>query len=266
MSDSGPTPWANPGGGSGEDAPPPPPPPEAFGGWSPIERPGATSSGPWQPPPRPSRSVGPIVIGVLGVLLLLVGLGAVGLLTVRSESGSETGGPTEFATEAPTPDSERDSQLAAILTTIDAAERRMIAFQEAAFLALETDPEGFGDDVSAEAGDAAGDLSELHEDLVLHARDGGDELQGLRVIRDTYRVHLEAWIAYTEAVADDPVLVRPDNPDAEPYWDDIATTADEFVRGVETGMPPDAPSELRDRAEFILDRGFRGGDDPGELV
>jgi hypothetical protein len=198
------------------------------------------------------------------VVLLLVGLGAVGLIAVRDGEPSMV--ETDSATEVAGPDSERDQELAAVLTTIDGAERRMISFQDRALAVLRDDPEGFGDEVSAEAGDAAQDLIELREDLVLHARDGGDELEGIRAIRDTYRVHLEAWIAYTEAVREDPVLLRPDNPEAEPYWADISSTANEFVRAVRTGMPDDAPTELRDRAEFILDRGFGTGEDPGELV
>jgi hypothetical protein len=197
-------------------------------------------------------------------VLLLLGLGAA-LVAVRS--GSEPGViSSEVATEPPRADTERDRELAAVLATIDGAEVRMIAFQDRAFSALNSDPEGFGDEVSGEAADAAQDLIELREDLVLHARDGGDELEGIQVIRDTYRVHLEAWIAYAEAVRDDPVLVRPENDQAAPYWDDIGSTAEEFVQAVETALPDDAPDELKERAEFILDRGFRGGEDPGELV
>jgi len=197
-------------------------------------------------------------------VLLLLGVGAA-LVGVRSpgESGVI---PSDMATEAPRGGSERDRELAAVLATIDGAELRMIAFQDRAFLALRSDPEGFGDDVSGEAADAAQDLIELREDLILHARDSGGELEGIQVIRDTYRVHLEAWIAYAEAVRDDPVLIRPDNDQAAPYWDDIGSTAEEFVQAVETALPGDAPDELKERAEFILDRGFRGGEDPGELV
>ena len=207
-----------------------------------------------------------MVIAVVGVLLLLVGLGAVALVAVRGTAGVSDSASDPVMTEAPRPASERDQELAGVLTTIDGAERRMISFQDRAMSALGADPEGFGDEVSAEAADAAEDLVELREDLVLHARDGDGDLDGIRAIRDTYRVHLEAWIAYTEAVRDDPVLLRPDNPDAEPYWDDIGSTAEDFVRAVRNGMPGDAPEELRERAEFILDRGFSSGEDPGELV
>lgn len=263
MEQSGSGEWASPG--DDREPPPPPPPPEAMPQWAPIERAGGpTAGGGWQPPPPPrgGRSAR-WVLGLVGLILILAAA-AVFAVQLRSDDRQDV---TDTASEsADVPASERDRALAAVLSTIDAAERRMIAFQDRSFLALEADPEAFGPVVSEEADDAASDLQDLREDLVLHARDGGDDFAGIRQIRDTYRSHLDAWIDYAEAVRGDPVLIRPDNPDSEPYWEDISTTADDFVTAMEDDLPEDAPQELVDRAEFILERGFGGGDGTGDLV
>lgn len=265
-----------------DEPPPPPPPPSATGGWAPPPHPGAERSygpGGWQPPPRPRRRTGLVVGVVIGVVALVVLLGAGAVLLVRSVDGQVAfGGDVEVervpgedpgvAEDVPADDLE--AQAGAILRTINESEERMIAFQQAVFDGVGED--GTVGDAAAEiaeaAQDAGDDLTGLRSDLRALAGGEADGFDGLRDIRDTYASHMDAWIDYLDAVAGSPALAAPDSADAEPLWRDIETTGDDFVGAVETGLPDRLPPDLEQLARFIVERGFGGFDDgpPGEVV
>lgn len=272
------------------DPPPPPPPPmpgstpESAWPPPPAGQP-AYGAGGWAPPP-PRRRTGLVIGIVVGVLLLLlVAVVLVGILffsTSTSTSTSESApapdqvlppdleGPDgrEEAPQVPADDVQAQSE--AVLETINASEERMLAFQEVVFDATGEDG-NVGDaaaDIAGEAQDAGDDLTQLRSDLRALAGGEADEFEGLRDIRDTYADHMDAWIAYLDAVAGSPALASPDAEDAAPLWREIEVTGRDFVSAVETGLPEDLPRDLQDLAEFIVERGFGGFDDgpTGDVV
>lgn len=268
---------------SRQDPPPPPPPPAATGGWAPPPPPGATQGygpGGWQPPPSPRRRTALIVGIVVGVLVLVVALGAAAVLLARVVSEPVADAPTPSAPGARSDDDRPDAQevpaddlvaqTEAVLRTIDASEQRMLAFQEAVFGGVEED--GSVGDAAAEiaqaAQEAGDDLTGLRSELQSLAGGDGDGFDGLRDVRDTYAAHMEAWIEYVDAVAGSPAMARPQSPEAEPFWRDIELTGNDFVEAVEAGLPDDLPEELDQLARTIVERGFGGSDSgpSGEVV
>jgi hypothetical protein len=195
------------------------------------------------------------VIAVVALLVLVVGVAGALLALRRGDSGGS---------------GDVNDELATLLDTIDRSELRMIAFQTNAFDALGQDPTSLGDSadaISQEARSGADDLTGIRQELQTVATGGSSDLDGLQEIRDTYAAHMQAWIDYLDAVAGSPALVLPDSADARPYWDDIESTADDFVAAMHTDVPDDAPQELVDKARMILDRGFTPSDAPtGDLV
>lgn len=262
------------------DGPPPPPPPvlppPPVASWPPPAMPPPPAGGGgWQPPPRPRGGAGWLVgvVAVVGVVLLLVGVGA--LVFVRGGVSSvERAEDIEFPEpdvdgENPVapPADDVEAQARTILETINASEERMLAFQEVVFTSLDetgrlADPAA----VAQEALETAEDLGGLLSDLEDLARAEGQRFDGLRSIRDTYGEHMVAWIRYVEEASGTPVIASPESPDAEPFWREIEVTGDEFVRAINRGLPDGLPQEVRDLAQFIVDRGFGGADPGGEVV
>lgn len=265
------------------DPPPPPPPPAATRpapSWPPPGQP-VYGGGGWAPPPPPRRRTGLIIAIVVGVLVLVVGaalaIGAV-LVSTTTSTGSEAGGSGRVEVEGPddredapqVPADDLEAQAEAVLETINASEERMIAFQEVVFSSIGDDG-NVGDaaaDIAQEAQGAGDDLTQMRSDLRALAGGQQEGFEGLREIRDTYAEHMDAWIDYLDAVAGSPALATPDSDEAEPLWREIEVTGDEFVGAVETGLPEDLRPDLRDLAEFIVERGFGGFDDgtTGDVV
>ena len=263
------------------DPPPPPPPPTATGGWAPPPPPGsgpAYGAGGWQPPPTPRRRTGLVVGVALGVLALVFVVGVGAVLLVRTVDGGpgqadvEMAQPDPFGEPAPdgAPDPgsvspELEAQAEAVLRTINESEERMLAFQQVVFESLDDDG-SVGDGaarIAQEAQRTGDDLTSLRSDLRSLAGGEADGFDGLRDVRDTYAGHMEAWIAYVDAVAGSPALAAPGSSDAEGLWRDIETTGDDFVTAMDTGLPDDLPAALEDLARFIVERGFGGGGDGG---
>lgn len=267
-----------------EDPPPPPPPPGATSGWAPPPPPStpadAYGPGAWQPPPAPRRRTGVIIAVIASVVLLVALLGVGAVLMMRATSGPVADEPQpELPDQArpdgvPAPDDvpqdDVTAQTEAVLKAINASEERMIAFQEVVFTAMGDD--GTVGDAAAQiarAAQAAGDdLTGLRSDLQALAGGQADEFDGLRDIRDTYTVHMEAWIEYLDAVAGSPALAAPDSTDAEPFWREIEESGNDFVGAMASGLPADVPASLEELARFIVERGFGGFGDgpPGDVV
>lgn len=266
------------------EPPPPPPPPAATGTSVPPPPPGPAptyGAGDWRPPPRPGRRAGLVVAVVAGVVVLLAAL-AVGVVFLADVVTSPTtDGPVASAgpddPDTPAGDAAPDApagdltgQAEAVLGIINSSEERMIAFQQATAQAIGED--GTVGDASAqvaqEAQDTGDDLTRLRSELRALADGDGEGLDGLRDVRDTYATHMDAWIAYVDAVAGSPSLAAPDSPDAQPLWREIERSADDFVEAIETRLPDELPSGLQDLARFIVERGFGGAGDapPGEVV
>lgn len=293
MSDQTPR-WDPPGGASGEDETPPPPPPAAPGtppssdastpdpSWPPPDPDsvyggrtvyGGDGGSSWEPPPPPRRRTGLVVGIVLGVLALVLVLGGLVFIGVRQSGTAGQDGPTETAEEFTPPTAEGgdvESQADALLTTIDRSELRMIKFQEDVFAEIGEDGMvGDRAEAVANAAQAAGDdLTRLRSGLQDLAEGEGEDLSGLRAVRDTYTQHLDAWIEYVDAVAATPTLAGGSTSGAEAYWRDINLTGADFVDAMAEQLPEGLPSELQDLADQIVERGFGGYDqDPsGDLV
>ncbi len=271
------------------DPPPPPPPPGSTqpSAWPPppAGQP-AYGAGGWSPPP-PRRRTGLVIAIVVGVLLLmLVAVVVLGVLlfsstsTTTSTSGPEPvpdgvlppglEGPDDREEASQVPADDVQAQSEAVLETINASEERMLAFQQLVFEAIGEDG-NVGDaaaEIAREAQDAGDDITQIRSDLRALAGGEADEFEGLRDIRDTYADHMDAWIAYLDAVAGSPALAAPQAEDAAPLWREIEVTGNDFVAAVETGLPEDLPADLQDLAEFIVERGFGGFDDgpTGDVV
>lgn len=260
---------------AGQTPPPPPPPPPGATGWSPAD--GQES---WPPPPPgqwstygdpgadwgvpdppPSGRVG-LIIGVVLASLGLVALVAVVGLVLVGGVAEELESTTGVEVPAVPADGDLEAQAEAILQTIDASEQRMIQFQFAVFDELEEDGSvGSGAEAIARAAQSAGDdLTDIREQLLAMGSGDGEEFVGLRGFRDSYAVHMVAWIDYLDAVAARPSLASHQAPDAEPYWDDINDTGYEFVEDLRDGLPDGLPQRLRDLADLIVERGFGGWD------
>lgn len=286
--------------------PVPPPPQgstwTAAGQWQPPpvggQPPASGAAGSWQPPPSGGNR-GVVIALVVAVGVLLVGAAAVvGLV----RSGSMGG--VEFTDQVPPPlpdDFEADpfpddfeapgrpgipdpppqppadvgevapdltSQTEAVLAVINASEERMLGFQQVVVGSLEEDGSvgnGAGA-IAQEAGETGDDLTALRSDLRALAGGEGTRFDGLRDIRDTYVIHMDAWIDYVDAVSGSPAIAGPNSTDAARFWNEIERSGDEFVSAVRFGMSDDVPERLHEFAVFIVERGFGGFARGGEAV
>ena len=152
-----------------------------------------------------------------------------------------------------------ETRIAELLLDIDASERVMLGFQldvrelVSGGIDLEDPDELFaGLRAAGERGVVA--LEVLRERM-------GDPQEDARAdeVREAYVVHLESWIRYMAAVAEDPqILLR----DTSRYTVDINRTADLFVRATEDLLETaDLDRELRRYAEAIIQRGFPDAED-----
>lgn len=272
------------------DIPPPPPP----NGGVMIERDSAMPPPPqdpgmgWTPPPPPGKRAGWIVPVIILAVLVGVGLlGAAALLVVRSTSSTTVDEPT-IATAQPTPDgpdpvetdgpdvggpavvTAADAVTEALLTAIDEAEVTMITFQVESTDGVDADGvllDGGEALVTAAATKGLDGLNALRDQLrEIEQVDPDATTPGLEAIRDGYVDHLDAWRAWMEAVRDAPELLEATNEDGAPFSADIASTADIFVDELRIGLPSDTSTSLREYAQFIIDRGFGGSGNGGDLV
>ena len=99
----------------------------------------------------------------------------------------------------------------------------------------------------------------------VHHHEGGDAAGQLRDVRDSYAEHMTAWIEYVDAVSGSPASAGGQSGEAGDLLQEINDSGDLFVDAVES-LPQDLPSGLLDRAEQIVDRGFRSDEDTGDLV
>jgi hypothetical protein len=146
-----------------------------------------------------------------------------------------------------------DAIYGQLLLDIDASENVMLGFQD--------DLIGiFGGSNGARAADEAVVVAARRRDELLAVRDRLDvpladgSAEEVRVV---YIEHLDSWARYMDAVAEDPAVLAPEGPGAS-YSLDINTTADAFARELEDALPADIDPLVRDYADAILDRGFRG--------
>ena len=152
-----------------------------------------------------------------------------------------------------------ETRIADLLLDIDASERVMLGFQ---LDVRELVSGGIDLDAPDElfAGlRAAGERGVVALELLRERMEDPQEDARAEAVREAYVVHLDSWVRYMAAVADDPqILLR----DTSRYTVDINRTADIFVRATEELLETaDLDRELRRYAEAIVGRGFPDAED-----
>jgi len=228
------------------------------------------------PPPTPfdrpsaptvstGTGVGPAVVptGVRTVrrsrAALLVGLAAaVGFLAGLAAPGSVSL-PGGLLPDASVAAAERDAGLVTLLELITRTEGEMLAFND-----------GVGERIREAAGE-----EEALEAIAAAAAEAADSLAALRPavvdqtghpaiddMRTAYLPHLDSWIDYLAAIAEQPRLLFAVE-EQQPFLLLINATAADFSDALMALLASEPAQEVVDLAERILDEGFRGmGDDP----
>ncbi|MTV26621.1 hypothetical protein FTX61_14530 [Nitriliruptoraceae bacterium ZYF776] len=147
-----------------------------------------------------------------------------------------------------------DAAFAQLLNDVDASERAMIGFQDRlaeAFLAgEETDPDALFTAVAEVASDAQEDLARVRRDLTVDVDD-----DAVAAVRDRYVTHLDAWVAYLEAIEADPSVLA-GGPEDRALTVAIDTTGDAFARELREALPEVSDADVVALAEGIIERGF----------
>ncbi len=226
--------WADPA--AVPDGPPP----------TPYERGAAPAAAPTRGPAAPTRRRGRAVVIALAAVVLLGGGAALLADRATGPSGPDAGGPAATA-----PDAEADAALLALLGAVDAAELGMLGFDEAA-------GEAFADAASEdEALRGAGVAAAAAAADLMTARTGFAEplpSAPAEAVRAAYLPHLDAWIAYLEAIAGDPQVLL--GAASEPLLLRINATAGVFADALEGAVAAGVGPEVEAAARAILDRGF----------
>jgi hypothetical protein len=218
--------------------PEPPPPP------TPYERSGESPGG--RSGQRPSRRRLRSVV----VLLVVVAVG-LGIWSERREGGRAD-------QRAATTEQRRDSALLQLFEDIERSEGEML---------------GFYDRLSEELGDPAFTRAQVLDVIAAAATDAVDELRDVRArivplaedsvvddVRAAYLPHLDSWIDYLAAVAEDPELEL-DRERAAPFMLLINSTARTFRVATERMLETGPSEDVARLADEILEEGFRGFDD-----
>jgi len=200
-------------------------------------------------PQRPRRGRR---IALLATVLLVAAVAVGGWLELRD------GGWAEQRSAAG--ERSRDEALLTLFEDIERSEGTMLGYYDR--LREELDPT-MGPDavrrvIAAAAVDAAGSLREIRARIV--------PLTGDAVVDDVraaYLPHLDSWVDYLEAVADEPEL-EIDRDRAAPYTLVINATAREFRVATEAMLETGPSEAVRELAEAILDEGFRGFDEAAD--
>jgi hypothetical protein len=223
------------------------------------------------PPPSPFERPVPVPAPLPGPALAPVsgrrgpGRIAVVMVALLAAAGGVIGGllaadvvvrPDALRVPA-TVDAERNTELVALLVDVTRTEGVMLAFNEVIGERLQ----GVEDEATARAvisraaAEGVGGLVALRPVIV--AREGGRTGE----IRDVYLPHLDSWIDYLAAVADEPGLLFASD-EQQPYILLINVTAEAFRDALED-LLADAPTPaVAELAERILDDGFRSEGPP----
>ena len=148
----------------------------------------------------------------------------------------------------------RDAGLVQLLETVIRTEGEMLAFNDAAaeLLGDAQNRETAFAGIAAAAASASDELTELRP-VVVEQR-GHPAIDD---VRTAYLPHLDAWIDYLSAIAEQPELLFADE-EQQPFLLDINATAADFSDALEALLASDPVAEVAQLAERILDDGFRG--------
>ena len=199
-------------------------------------------------PPRASRrSGGRGVLRGLGVLLGVAVAFAAGVVTAERVDL-----PVALR-DAPPSDVEQDAAMVALLEDVVRTEGVMLTFNDVVAERLEG---ARGEEealaiVGRAAASGVGGLEALRPLIV--GREGGASVDEVRAV---YLPHLDSWVDYLAAIADEPGLLFTRD-DQQPYILLINATADAFRIALEDLLERGPSPRVAELAERILDDGFR---------
>lgn len=151
-------------------------------------------------------------------------------------------------------EAERDIGLIVLLELITRTEGEMLAFNDAVgdrIREADTEEEAFVA-IAESAAEAAGGLVGLRHDVV--EQDGHVAIDA---VRTAYLPHLDSWIEYLSALADQPEMLFTEE-EQQPYLLVINATAADFSDALEDLLATDPLPAVAELAGRILDDGFRG--------
>ena len=247
---------SDPASGSSRDGEPEPPPvPQEHASGSLLDPPTGAPHVVASVAPGPHRSPGEDRWGLRALALML----ALTVGLVGGVAASELLDPLQLIRGTVVDDDEQDAAMVALLEDVVRTEGVMLDFNEVVAERLEG---ARGEEealaiVARAAASGVGGLEALRPLIVDGA--GGPEVEEVRTV---YLPHLDSWIEYLSAIADEPLLLF-DRDDQQPYILRINATADAFRIALEELLErgPSAPAARL--AERILDDGFRSdGPDP----
>ena len=216
------------GGSLGEAGPPP----------IPYER--ITAS---EGPRRRSRGRLVLVALAAGLVGFVAGVSLAGIVPLPGLDGRS----------AATVTSERDAALVGLLEGIVASEGLMLAFNDDVAERLDgvTEEAVAFAAIASAAADGADGLRTARPGLVEPSQDGVVD-----DVRTAYIPHLDAWIDYLAALAEEPRLLFT-REEQQPYLLMINATAEDFADALEDLLAGDPAPRVAELAERILDEGFR---------
>lgn len=148
-----------------------------------------------------------------------------------------------------------------LMARIDASEQAMLAFQlGVGDVFVEADPgdiDATFDAVAALATRSIDALSVLRDQMT---GDAAVDTSGAATgaVRDTYVVHLDSWVDYLTAIADEPRLITGSLAE---FTIRINATGDAFVRAVDELIDEGVHVEVGRVGRAIVERGFAGPDE-----
>jgi hypothetical protein len=280
-----PGPWVPPDAGAAADAAVGRDRSAPSGAWSePVAGiPDGPPPPPWERERRSRRRWVLLGLAALLVLGIPIGLAIAGTLARSSDEEVAGGddGDVPAGEDAPEDDGSALDPPDAPADPLDAPDLDRLAGPDAIFAELLLDIDaselamlGFQDQVAAAFRDHGGqDATELLGSLSAAGTSGAEELEAARealeqpvgdvraeAVREVYLDHLDSWLRYMQAVADDPTLFAPER-DSARYTLSINASAEAFARSLEDQLPDDVDPEVALMAEQLLDRGFRATGD-----
>ena len=193
---------------------------------------------------------------LLAVLLVVLGTGG-GFLGGLAASDRMV--VPEVLRDRGVADAEREADLIGLLEDIIRTEGVMLAFNDELALRLEgvQDETAVRTLIATAAAEGVGGLTALRPSIL--QRPAGGRVEGVRV---AYVPHLDAWIDYLAALAEQPELLFSDD-EQQPYLLLINATAEDFGDVLGELVASGATDRVTELAERILDEGFRSeGPDP----
>lgn len=202
-----------------------------------------------------------MAIVVAGVVLLAVSLAGLWMLMGWDWplASSDPAGPAPTVgagSDDTSLDEVDETAVSDLFEVIDEAELAMLDFMNDVNRPPDVDP--------VVPTEVAGEAVTKLEGLKVELNDvmGSSDHPAVQAVGSAYFSHLEDWIDWAGAVADDSAILG-DSEESAPYSEAIGRSAAGFVAAVEESFPDRdvLPDDLSDLIDRILERGFSSEDD-----